>query len=268
MPTFVCGDVHGCLAPLLALLRREALLDGRDRWSGGEVHLWFLGDYMDRGPDGVGVLDLVMRLQAESRQDGGFVGALLGNHDVIALNAARFGDLDVPGLLHQGRAMSFRDLWLRHARGQASDAERLRPRHLDWLAGLPALAVVGDALLMHADSTFYRDHGESVPEINAAVAALLAGDDAGERDRFEERFARRREFLGHVVGEDVAAENVKAMLALGGARRLVHGHTPVHEVRERPADEVHEAWRYGGGRCVNVDPALYAGGEGFLFRLD
>ena len=56
MPTFVVGDVHGHVEPLVRLLRDAGLVDERIAWSGADARLWFIGDLVDRGPDGVGAL--------------------------------------------------------------------------------------------------------------------------------------------------------------------------------------------------------------------
>ena len=40
-------------------------------WSGGRASLWLLRDYVDRGPDGVGVIELIMRLQEQAADAGG-----------------------------------------------------------------------------------------------------------------------------------------------------------------------------------------------------
>lgn len=268
MATHVIGDTHGCLDQLLRLLTRLGLLDDRLFWSGGASGLWFLGDYTDRGPDGVGVIELVMRLQREAPEAGGMVGALLGNHDLLVLNAFRFPFTPVPGFLHSGQSLTFRELWLDRAGGQERDAECLSGAHLEWLAGLPVLALLGQTLLMHADSTFYLDYGRSVETVNARFRTLLEGGDVAARDRLEEAFARRREFLPGWQGEDAALQNLHRVLATYGADRLVHGHTPVYTLLERPASEITEAWVYQHGRCVNVDHALYAGGEGFAFVVE
>src|SRR5690242_8301691 len=92
-PLFIIGDVHGQLEKLIRLLRGAGLVGKDLAWSGGGKRLWLLGDYVDRGPDGIGVLELVMRLQGEAARAGGEVGALLGNHDVLLLSARRFGAL-------------------------------------------------------------------------------------------------------------------------------------------------------------------------------
>ena len=268
MPNFIIGDTHGCLEPLHALLQRLSLLEDDLRWSGGNAQLWFLGDYMDRGPDGVGVLDLVMRLQTEAASAGGFVGALLGNHDVIVQEVQLFGNQYSPGWQRQGRDLGFQDMWLENAGGRLADFARLQPHHLEWLAKLPVLAKIGDTLLMHADSTFYTLYGSSVDEVNRAVQALLSGGDAEKLDRFEEHFSRRREFLPLEIGEDIAAANLELVLHTFGAARLVHGHTPIHRLLECAASEITEPYLYQNGCCVNVDHCLYAGGIGLALRLE
>ena len=77
------GDVSGALAPLIDLLEGVGLLDGELRWTGGETHLVFVGDLVDRGDQDREVLDLVRRLQGEAAAAGGRVHALLGNHEAM-----------------------------------------------------------------------------------------------------------------------------------------------------------------------------------------
>jgi Calcineurin-like phosphoesterase len=288
--TFVIGDIHGHLNKLRALLQDLHLIDERLHWSGSGASIWFLGDYTDRGPDGVGVIELVMRLEVEAQAAGGKVGALLGNHDVIVLNAMRFPDA-VSALVQGERPWTFRRMWLENAGGQLQDAEGLRPQHLDWLVARPALAKVGNTLLMHADSTFYLNYGKALEamntavsvlspvdngrpargsrldRVNVAISELLHGHDTAALDRFEEQFASRRAFLPHLHGEDVALENALQVLNAFGAARLVHGHTPVFNVLNRPAAEIDRPFTYLNGLCTNVDPGLYAGGAGFALRL-
>ena len=67
---YVVGDIHGCLQPLIRLLQREGFIGEGLEWIGGSNQLWFLGDYTDRGPDGVGVIELLMRLELEATAAG------------------------------------------------------------------------------------------------------------------------------------------------------------------------------------------------------
>jgi hypothetical protein len=77
------GDVHGALDPLLSVLEGAGLVDADLAWSGGDTHLVFVGDLIDRGPDDRAVLDLVMRLQKKAPAVGGRVHVLVGNHEVM-----------------------------------------------------------------------------------------------------------------------------------------------------------------------------------------
>ena len=90
-PTFIIGDIHGHYKPLTQLLRFDGQIIDKDlRWNAGDATLCFMGDYFDRGPDGVSVVRLIMRLQREAEMVGGRVIALLGNHEVALLGARRF----------------------------------------------------------------------------------------------------------------------------------------------------------------------------------
>ena len=77
--TFAIGDVHGCLDMLQGLLGAcEAHAAGRP------ARYVFLGDYIDRGPDSRGVIQLLMRRQ--QAQPGTHV-CLRGNHEQMAIMA-------------------------------------------------------------------------------------------------------------------------------------------------------------------------------------
>ena len=89
---FAFGDVHGHLDPFAARLHDAGLVDSDLRWSGGDATLWLTGDLVDRGPLGAEVIAFVMRLEDEANVEGGSVRSLLGNHDLLLLAVARFGD--------------------------------------------------------------------------------------------------------------------------------------------------------------------------------
>jgi hypothetical protein len=254
--TYVVGDAHGDYDRLVALLREAGLLDAALHWRAGAAALWFLGDYFDRGPDGVAVVDLVMRLQREAPAAGGVAGALLGNHEPLILAALLMADAP-----SSGPAGTCYGDWKANG-GVDSDLRRLTPAHVAWILGLPALARVGDWLLMHADSSFYLDYGRSVAAVNRALRALLRRRDPAAYDRLLGAF--RREF-----GDTRPAGHAKVDAVLGafGARRLVHGHTLISNLSGRPIESVTEPLVYDGGRCVAVDGGLGEGGRGILYRL-
>ncbi len=85
-------DIHGCKNTFLALLDKVALSQSDE--------LYLLGDYVDRGPDSKGVIDVIR----EMRRKGYQVQGLRGNHEELVLQAAGndFSGLD-RWLLSDGR---------------------------------------------------------------------------------------------------------------------------------------------------------------------
>jgi hypothetical protein len=79
------GDIHGAYSEFTQLLKATDLVDDDLRWSGGVTHLVSLGDLLDRGPESRKVMDLLMRLQAEAKQQGGQVHVVAGNHETMNL---------------------------------------------------------------------------------------------------------------------------------------------------------------------------------------
>lgn len=75
MPLYAIGDIHGYLDKLQDILARI------ERDGGPDARVIFLGDYVDRGPDCQGVIDLFLKGQREGR-DWRFVR---GNHDRMFL---------------------------------------------------------------------------------------------------------------------------------------------------------------------------------------
>ena len=115
--TLFIGDIQGCRPELERLLERVAFDPARDR-------LHPVGDLVNRGPDSLGTLRLLLDL-----------GALpvLGNHDVHLLRVAR-------GLRELGKGDTLDEILA------APDRDAL----LDWLAGRPFALGGDDWLLVHA----------------------------------------------------------------------------------------------------------------------
>lgn len=217
-PLYVVGDVHGYLDELLAALHQQGLIDADGHWAAGRSRIWFLGDFTDRGPDGIGVIDLVMQLAAEAAAAGGYCRALMGNHELLFLGAAKYGDEPVQSTA--GTA-SFLAAWRLNG-GQQHDLDRLEAHHVSWLSRLPAMALEDDHLLLHSDTTAYLEYGETIAEVNDAVHDLLAEDGADEWWDCFRRFTKRFAFRG-----DSGPMAVHELLTAYGGRRVVHGHSPI-----------------------------------------
>jgi len=255
-PTYVIGDIHGQLKKLARLLREAHIVREDLSWQAGKATLWFIGDLVDRGPDSIAVIDLVIRLQSEAAQTGGRVESLLGNHELLMLAAYRFGRRST------GLGSNFITRWKQNG-GDRKDLGRLTMQHLDWLARLPAMAQVGRHLLLHADAPLYLQFGNSVDDVNEAIRALLRKSDALTWEELLEDFARRGIFAYPQSGEDVA----RRFLSIYGGEQLIHGHTPISSLNRIAPKHVTEAMIYADRRCINVDGGLYLGGPGFIYQL-
>ncbi len=114
--TIAIGDIHGCSAALTALL--DAICPGP------EDVVVTLGDYINRGPDSPGGLDLLISLAGRCR-----MVPLLGNHEEMLLSALRLSA---------------------EAGCITSAEEAVPPRHLAFLRGCLPFHETDTHLFMHA----------------------------------------------------------------------------------------------------------------------
>uniref|UniRef100_A0AAU2K0Z2 Metallophosphoesterase n=1 Tax=Streptomyces sp. NBC_00049 TaxID=2903617 RepID=A0AAU2K0Z2_9ACTN len=254
-PLYVVGDVHGYLDELVTELHAQGLIDTDRRWSAGNARLWFLGDFTDRGPDGIGVIDLVMRLSAEAAAAGGYCKALMGNHELLLIGAKRFGD--TPVVSGAGTA-TFQAAWLLNG-GQRTDMERLQDVHLQWMSRLDAAVLEEGHLLLHSDTTAYLDYGDSIEDVNDTIHELLNRGDADITWDLFRKFTKRFAFRD----EETGPQAVRELLGTYGGSRVVHGHSPIPyllgEVGTEDGDEAR------GPEAVD-GPHVYA--EGLAIAMD
>ena len=159
------GDVHGDYDQLAAVLRSAGLIDEQSNWTGGKTHLVQNGDVLDRGPDSRKAMDLLMRLEKQAAEAGGYVHALIGNHE--AMNV--YGDLRY---VSPGEFAAFRDENSEKSREAALAKERPADRaHWEaqhplgyfehrqqfspsgtygkWIASHDAVIKINDSLFLH-----------------------------------------------------------------------------------------------------------------------
>ena len=169
-PLIAVGDLHGQREEMVSLLARIKTLP---EWE--NCALVFLGDFVDRGEDVPGTIDLVLELL--SRPPGG--SAVMGNHDLALVRAARLDDgppspywiesyqsrydHDTTFLGYLGR--------LPHRGGKhwERDLEELREaipeRHRAFLASLPWVVETSGHLFLHCGLS---------PELGASPSEQVA----------------------------------------------------------------------------------------------
>nr|WP_296780101.1 polynucleotide kinase-phosphatase [Rhodococcus sp. (in: high G+C Gram-positive bacteria)] len=198
-PFDVIGDIHGCLAELESLLtslgytiRRDD--DGRALGAvppAGRTAA-FLGDFVDRGPDSVGVLRLVMGMVG-----AGEALAVPGNHEHKLVQALR------------GRAVN-RTHGLAETLAQLDqETEEFRREVLAFCDGLVAHVVLdeGRLVLAHA-GLIEKYHNRASGRVRSFA---LYGDTTGETDEFglPVRYPWAQDYRGSAM--------------------VLYGHTPVPE---------------------------------------
>ncbi|MEV6968185.1 metallophosphoesterase [Hamadaea sp. NPDC051192] len=256
MALYVIGDTHGHRAQVTEALREAGLLDAGGSWAGGDARLWFLGDLTDRGPDGIGVIDLIMTLQPQAAAAGGEVGCVLGNHDLLIYGSRYIPDAPITA------ERTIIQSWALNG-GQSTDLEGLTDAQLAWLAALPAVALVDDNLLIHADTTAYLEFGDTIEEINAAVRQMMADRDPATFGVQMRLIFRRFEFLDRATGPGRARQLLDRL----GGRRIVHGHSTIPETFAVPPAEVDSPVVYADGLVMSVDTGIALGARCVPFEL-
>jgi serine/threonine protein phosphatase 1 len=128
--SFIIGDIHGCLGMLKSLI-------GKIDWHPDRDSLIFLGDYIDRGEDSKGVIDLLIELQSHSSN----VHLLMGNHEDLFLKYLQ-GEDEVSFLLNGG------DSTLSSYRINGSI--RIPIDHVSFLRSLKIMIEIDDYYIVHA----------------------------------------------------------------------------------------------------------------------
>ncbi|HEU0090496.1 MAG TPA: metallophosphoesterase, partial [Vicinamibacteria bacterium] len=204
------GDVHGAYDRLLHLLqvggiaRADPKAKGGYAWAGGKRTLVSVGDLIDKGPQSLEVLDLMMSLQSGARAAGGDVIVTLGNHEAEFL--AR------PGKKKKAEEFD-RELSERHI--DLHDVAEGRNAYGRFFLGLPVAARVNGWFFSHAGST----SGMSLTQIGDRFRAVvdsgrwknpfLIGDDS--------LLEARKWWKGDMDDKDLAALP---------AAHIVFGHDP------------------------------------------
>jgi len=141
---WIIPDIHGCNKTLRALFEYYISPSKDDK-------LYFLGDYIDRGPDSKGVIDFIMDLQRQGFQ----VQLLKGNHEESCVNAC-MEERELKSFLgFRGRNAS-KAAWKRYGGKEAMQSFNLRDlddmpqKYIDWMDNMPTYIELDDFLMVHA----------------------------------------------------------------------------------------------------------------------
>ncbi len=189
-PFDIIGDVHGCIDELRDLLNQLGWQIEPELSHPKQRKLIFVGDLVDRGPDSVGVLRLVM-----DAVERGIAYCVPGNHDIKLVKALRGQKVQ----LNHGLDATMAQLSLEHV--------DFRKRVQEFLYGLVSHQVLDDGKLCVAHAGLKENmQGRG----SAAVREFcMYGETTGEIDEF-----------GLPVRQNWAKD-------YDGHALVVFGHTPV-----------------------------------------
>lgn len=182
---WVIPDIHGNAKTLKALLE-EQIKPMRNDW------IYFLGDYIDRGPDAKGVIDYIINLE----QDQYNVVTLRGNHEDFLLKTYDNETVqkNFMGITYRNK---LRKDWFRYGGRETlrsfgiSDVHHLPEMYIQWMRDLKYYVELDNFILVHAGLNFLID------------------------DPFSDNYAM------------LWAKEFKVIPEKIGFKKVVHGHVPV-----------------------------------------
>lgn len=148
---WVISDIHGCVNTLKSLIENMVVPSKEDT-------LYFLGDYIDRGPDSKGVLDYVMYLQ----NNGFSVVALKGNHEEFMVKSYE-EEQQLKSFLFFKQTNKSKEMWLRFGGHEAlrsfkvNNVSEIPLRYIQWINELPLYHQLDKFFIVHAGLNFDID---------------------------------------------------------------------------------------------------------------
>jgi len=146
--SWVIPDIHGCANTLRALIE-DMIQPSKHDW------LYFLGDYIDRGPSSKEVIDYLMYLQHEDYN----IRTLLGNHEDYLVRSYE-EELKLKSYLGIRQKNKKKKEWLFHGGKETmesfkcNDLKNFPKEYLDWMRDLEYYIELDDFILVHAGFNF------------------------------------------------------------------------------------------------------------------
>jgi hypothetical protein len=212
---YALSDPHGGAKELAALLAANHLIAGTD-WKGGTAILVVAGDLIDKGPDSLGVIDLLRALEPKAKAKGGRVIVTMGNHEAEFLadpqnkKATSTGD-DAEGIDGQLAAKKIAPADV--ARGADADG---RGR---WLIDLPLGVRIKKWFFAHGGNT----NGDSIAALGKRLQSSIDKNGFGDKDiTGKSSILEAQEWYGNQDKDNTGHAYADAL----GVKHIVFGHDP------------------------------------------
>jgi serine/threonine protein phosphatase 1 len=143
----VIGDIHGCSKTLRELLKKKIRISREDQ-------LYFLGDYIDRGPDSKGVLDYLIEL----KEDGYQTLFIRGNHEEMLIESLSSDTYFHPWIYNGGGA-TLKSFGLSQEEYlKLPGDEKLPAKYMEFLSHTTYYIELEKCFIVHAGFNFHDDN--------------------------------------------------------------------------------------------------------------
>ena len=145
---WVIPDIHGCVRTLRALIE-DLIQPSKHDW------LYFLGDYIDRGPSSKEVIDYVMYLQKEDYN----IRTLMGNHEEYLIKSYD-DEQNLKSIMGIRQTNKKKKEWLFHGGKETlksfglTDLKDFPKDYLEWMKSLEYFIELDNFYLVHAGFNF------------------------------------------------------------------------------------------------------------------
>jgi len=145
---WVIPDIHGCAKTLQALVE-DLIQPSKHDW------LYFLGDYIDRGPSSKEVIDYIVYLQKEQYN----IRTLMGNHEDFLLKALE-EESNLKSILGLKQKNRKKEEWFYHGGTDTMKSFKLANlkdfpvEYLEWMKNLEYYIELDNFFLVHAGFNF------------------------------------------------------------------------------------------------------------------
>lgn len=143
----IIGDIHGCLKTLQQLLEKKIKPETGDK-------LYFVGDYIDRGPDSKGVLDYLIGM----KESGYNMVFIRGNHEEMLIESFSSKVYFHPWI-YNGGGMTLDSFGLSEEEYLELPGDKKLPsKYLEFLSQTTYYIELDKAFIVHAGFNFRDDN--------------------------------------------------------------------------------------------------------------
>ncbi len=253
----IIGDMHADPHAFLNILLYNDMINDKGEWIAKDTDIVFMGDMIDRGPDSLTTLDLLIHYKKLAADNGCRIHTLIGNHDLMPFE----GDFSY---MHPIDRIAFAKL------GMDSEAEILylltdpKMPYAQELQERQAFIKIGELGFVHAGlDQFVFDY--TPDQVNTLFREYVEKLLTKSRDGQAVKPTPKALFgqLGPLWGRSLVEEGIneatfEKMLAAWDMKALAVGHTTTELMRPE--------FRFGN-RLIMTDTGISVGMEGQVWSV-